>query len=176
MRKILIILFIFLCCVCFYKEMFIIENGILDGIQFYVEEVGSLFNIESNSDSFLVLEIPKISLRKDIYELGSELNNVDYNVELLKESNLSNNLFFLAGHSGNGRNCFFNDLVSLDIGDKINIYVNHQILVYEVDKIYFIDKTGVMDVEVKSNRLFLITCSLVYYNKQLVIEGNLIEL
>ena len=128
-------------------------------------------------DSFLnqkeylfVLNIPKIGLVQNIYSIDSIYNHVDLNVELLSDSSLEDNLFFLAGHSGNGDNCFFNHLVDLEYGDVIHLDFFNYVLYYEVEDIYYIVKNGTMDVEILSNTLYLVTCSLVYPYQQLVIK------
>ena len=120
------------------------------------------------------LVIPKIDLNYDIYNLGNGLNNVDYNIELLSDSNIEENIYFLAGHSGNGDNCYFNRIKELEIGDVIYIYIDDKELVYEVEQIYFIRKNGYMEVDdINKNVLYLITCS--GYNRQLIVKGVLIN-
>ena len=120
------------------------------------------------------LVIPKIDLNYDIYNLGNGLNNVDYNVEVLKESSYGDKLFYIAGHSGNGDNCYFNRIKELEMGDIIYIYIKDKMLIYEVKQIYFIRKNGYMEVDnVDKDVLFLITCN--GYNRQLIVKGVLIN-
>lgn len=48
--------------------------------------------------------------------------------------------------------------------------------VYEVKNIYYINKTGYMEIpEELSNTLILITCSVKYKNKQLIVVSTLID-
>ena len=129
---------------------------------------------EYREKEILVLSIPKINFLRKVYSLDSEFNNVDLNVELLGESDIFRNIFFLAGHSGSGDNCYFNDLVMLEIGDMVIISLDDRDLLYRISDIYYVDKVGYMDVRVDDNSLFLITCSLVYLDKQLVVVGSLI--
>ena len=106
--------------------------------------------------------------------MGDYLNCVDYNIELLDESKIDDNVYFLAGHSGNGDNCYFNRIKELEIGDVIYIYIDDKELVYEVEQIYFIRKNGYMEVDdINKNVLYLITCS--GYNRQLIVKGVLIN-
>ena len=53
-----------------------------------------------------ILEIPKIKLKKPLYKVGSKLNNVNKNIEVLHEStmpNHENGSLILASHSGNSK-------------------------------------------------------------------------
>lgn len=120
------------------------------------------------------LVIPSIQFEKSLYDIDSELNNVDYNVEVLKESSYGDKLFYIAGHSGNGDNCYFNRIKELEMGDIIYIYIKDKMLIYEVKQIYFIRKNGYMEVDnVDKDVLFLITCN--GYNRQLIVKGVLIN-
>ena len=123
-----------------------------------------------------MLKISKIDFDGNIYSIGSIYNQVDQNVELLEASNIFQNLFFIAGHSGYSWNSYFNDLSLLDYGDVVELVIYDKSLVYVIDDIYFIEKTGVMDVEYYENTLFLVTCSLIYPDKQLVVKGSLLNL
>ena len=127
-------------------------------------------------NSFLfVLSIPKINLIHGIYSIHHIYNQVDYNIELLSDSSLYRRLFFLAGHSGNGENCFFNHLIDLEYGDKIYLDFYDNILVYEVIDIYYIIKDGTMDVDMSFDTLYLITCSLIYPDRQLIVKCKIVE-
>ena len=121
-----------------------------------------------------VLNIPKIHLSRNIYSLDSFYNNVDYNIELLDDSSVLRRLFFLAGHSGNGDYCFFNHLVDLSLGDRVFVSFEDVFYEYVVTDIYYIDKSGFMDVSCDRDCLYLITCSLVYSGKQLIVFCQLL--
>lgn len=129
-----------------------------------------------DDEVLLEIHIPRINLRKFVYNIDSSKNFVDYNVELLRESKLDKNLYFFASHSGGGSGSFFDNLVYLENGDNIWINIDGNSLEYIVDNIFYIDKTGYFDVKYGSsgNRLFLITCSLEYITKQLVVEAKLV--
>ena len=129
---------------------------------------------EIQNSYLLKLVIPKISFEKEIYEIASELNNVDYNVEILKTSEIDKNVYFFASHSGRGDNCYFNRVKELYVGDNIYVNIGSNLLVYEVVSIYNIVKSGYMEVDNNlENVLFLITCS--NYNRQLIVKGVLIN-
>ena len=126
------------------------------------------------SDVFAVLGIPSIGFRKPIYYYDSDNNDVDRNIMLLKESDAKRNLYLLAGHSGSGDNAYFNLINNIDIGDIIYIDVYHERLVYEVYDIFYVIKNGYISFSLDNDLLYLITCSLVYQNQQLVIVSRLI--
>lgn len=122
------------------------------------------------------LMIPKINFRMNIYNFDSELNDVDYNIEILKDSSVIDRLFFIVGHSGMGDNCYFNDIKKLEIGDYVYLDVGDEVLIYKIIDRYYIVKNGYMDFGIdKCNRLYLITCDIGNDDKQLVLKGILIN-
>lgn len=128
---------------------------------------------EKVEDFIAVIEIPKINLRNGIYEKSSTLNNVDKNVQILKESSFpdeNNGNVILAAHSGSGKIAYFKNLVKLKKGDDVNIYYNNSLYSYKVEKIYEVDKIGKIELEDHSSSvLTLITCSEKDKTKQIVI-------
>lgn len=130
--------------------------------------------IKENHSYLFRLVIPSIALDKVIYDNNSELNNVDYNVEILSESDIGKGVYFFAGHSGYGDNCYFNRVKELDVGDVIYVYYGNKMLIYEVVDKYLIIKSGYMEVDENLvNVLFLITCS--DYGRQLIVKAVLIN-
>ncbi len=77
----------------------------------------------TNEEKYLLtLEIPKIKLKRKIYNLESKNNNVNKNIELLKpfiEPSNKNGIIILAGHNGNSNVSYFNKLYKLNINDNI---------------------------------------------------------
>lgn len=139
---------------------------------FLVEEYVS----DNSVDRGIKLIISSIDFEMNLYDIDSELNNVDYNVEMLKESNYDEKLFYIAGHSGNGDNCYFNKIKELEIGEYIYIVINDKILIYRVDDIYYIVKDGYMEIfDDEVNVIYLITCDIYNNNRQLVIKGVLVN-
>lgn len=124
----------------------------------------------------LWLEIPKIELKREVYSMDSPFNHVDYHVEILKESNQEHQVLFLASHSGRGDNSYFNDLIYLEKGDSIWIFFEGKRYNFFVDDVYLVSKTGYLALEEENlvDVLYLITCSLVYTDKQLVVRANLV--
>ena len=121
------------------------------------------------------LYIPRIKLEKDVYTIDSSENNVDYNIEILDGSVIDKNLFFLAAHSGNGNASYFNKLIDLEVGDIIFIEKNNIKKYFVIKDKFYITKNGYFEYFSFENRLYLITCSLDYLDKQLVVESVLIN-
>ena len=67
-------------------------------------------------------------------------------------------------------------MFSLNKNDLIYITLQNNTYVYGVKNIYYINKTGYMEIpEELSNILILITCSVKYKNKQLIVVSTLID-
>lgn len=127
-------------------------------------------------DYLLIIEIPKIDLRQKVYNFDSKLNDIEKNIEILKSSSLEHNTIILASHSGTNKNAYFNNLINLSINDLIYIYRKQTKYIYKITKTYYVNKTGYLEIpKTTSNMIFLITCSTIYQDKQLIIEGILIK-
>lgn len=138
------------------------------------------YRVKKNNNSkeriLLKINIPKINLFKNIYEVNSYLNQVDKNVTILPESKLEQKEIILAAHSGSNSNAYFNNISLLNKNDLIYITMKNNTYVYGVTNIYYINKTGYMKIPEKlSNTLILITCSVKYKNKQLIVVSTLID-
>lgn len=137
-------------------------------------------NIVQNEENFIaVIEIPKINLRKGIYSKESSKNNVNKNIEILKESDMpdkNNGNFILAGHSGNSRIAYFKNLSKLENNDIAYIYYNGGRYVYKLVNSYEIEKTGEATINRngQKNTLTLITCKH-NTNKQIVFIFELMK-
>ncbi len=123
---------------------------------------------ESNKESPIgKIHISKINVDKPLYKVESNLNNVEKNVTILKDSS---SLFVLAAHSGTGYNAYFKDLNKLNINDTINLTYKNNNYTYQVINIFEQEKTGYINInEQEYDQLFLTTCSY-NENKQLIIE------
>lgn len=130
-----------------------------------------------NGEEHLLFEffIPRINLREKVYTMDSRLNNVDYNVEILKSSDLKRDLYFLASHSGGGRASLFDELFRLEKGDLVFIYYKNKKKVFVVEELFYIKKDGYFEISHDGDGfLYLITCSLKYFDKQLIVKSKLI--
>ena len=128
-------------------------------------------------DEYLgIISIPKIGLRKKLYDIGSYRNDVDRNIEVLDSSKMPDVMggnFILAAHNGNTSLGYFRDLHKLKVGDEVTIDYKNKNYVYEVSKIYDVLKTG--EVAIKRDKsqstITLITC--LGNDRQLVVIGYL---
>lgn len=131
------------------------------------------------SENYLaVLEIPKINLKRGIFDKNSSKNNVNKNIYVVKETTLpdeyENSHIILAAHSGNSSVSFFKKLKKLNINDKIYFYYKGYKYIYEVSNRYEILKTGKALLEqTNKSDITLITC-LSGTNKQVVYVAILI--
>lgn len=111
-----------------------------------------------------VLDIPKINFYKGFYSKTSSLNNVQFNLFVLKESDypdVVNGNLIIAGHSGNYNNSYFNDLYKLGIDDTVTVHYEGKDYTYKITKIYNEKKTGTVRILRNKNKtsLTLITCT-----------------
>ena len=109
-----------------------------------------LNNKDSKNSYIGLLEIPKIKLMKGFYNIESSQNNVNKNIEVIKNStmpNQNNSILVLAAHSGYGKHAYFSNLTDLILNDEINIYliklnisIKLQILNYKIklEKLHFL--------------------------------------
>ena len=126
-----------------------------------------------------VIKIPKIGLEKGLYSKESSSNNVNKNIQILKEADMpdvESGNFILASHSGNGRISYFRNLYKLNADDEISIFYNGFEYKYKVVNIYDVEKTGTANIvrNAEKNTLTLITCRH-NTNKQIVVICELIE-
>lgn len=127
----------------------------------------------------MVLEIPKINLKKGLNNINSKYNNVSYNIQILKESSMPDveigNLI-LAGHNGSSSASFFRNLEKLKKDNDVFIYYNGFKYRYKIDKFYDVNKTGKVSIKRESKTsITLITCKKGANDKQVVYIGYLVD-
>ena len=127
------------------------------------EEVKQETKTKVKYEYIAVLKIPKINLEKGLVERTSKYNNINYGVEILKESDspdVINGNVILAAHSGTANISYFRNLDKLDLGDDAIIYHQGNTYNYKVVKKYDADKTGKISIKRDRNTstLTLITC------------------
>lgn len=110
------------------------------------------------------LSIPKINFYKGFYDKYSSLNQVNFNLYVLPQSNypdIDKGNLMIAGHSGNYNNSYFRNLYLLNIDDEITVNYNNHSYIYKIEKIYTQKKTGKIKVLRNATRtaLTLITCT-----------------
>lgn len=136
--------------------------------------------IEEEETFLMVLEIPKVNLRRGIYSKDSKWNSIEYNVTILEESNFPDEEYgnvILAAHNGPADIAYFNQLHQLEVGDMAYVYYNGIKYGYEVSDIYDVAKDGTVEISRNQNlnTLTLITCKKSTSDRQLVIILYLTE-
>ena len=124
-----------------------------------------------------VLKIPKINLEKGLVEKSSKYNNINYGVQILKESDspdVINGNVILAAHSGTANISYFRNLDKINVGDEAIIYYQGKTYNYKFVKIYDVEKTGKAKIDRDNNTstLTLVTCRH-NTNKQIILIAEL---
>lgn len=110
-----------------------------------------------------VLKINKINLVRGLVDESSYLNNIKYNVQIIKGSNMPDVVggnLILAAHSGDAGISYFRNLDKLEIGDDATIDYKNKTYTYKVVSIYDINKNGKVEIKrnISKTTLTLITC------------------
>lgn len=155
--SLLLILFSFLYSINItYKDYLTKINEQKEIKSFFKQYINDGHKVKS--EYLMVLEIPKIGLKKGIYSTNDLRNNIDKNIMIL---NMNDNLEYLVlvSHSGNATNAYFKDLYKLYFDDSIIIYYNKQKIEYKVNRIYRYDKKKKFSLSQNDRKkLILITC------------------
>lgn len=108
-------------------------------------------------DYYMIINIPKINLYKDINKIDSIYNDVNLGIELLHEEE---KLIVLASHRGNSYIAYFNNLYKLNMNDVVRLCANKKWREYKVIDKYYIEKNGKARIKRNKgkNTLALITC------------------
>ena len=133
-----------------------------------------------NYNFIAVIEIPKINLKRGLFPINDRNNNVDRNIEILKNSDMPNvkdGLLALAGHSGNSRIAYFHKLNKLENEDLVYIYFDNIKYTYEVFSIESQIKDGTIEItkSIDATELVLTTCDQQSKGKQVVVMARLID-
>lgn len=136
--------------------------------------------ITDNDDTkySMILEIPKLNLKKGLYDKDSKYNNVNYNIQILKESDMpdvTNGNLYLASHNGNTKISYFDKLDELEINDSIFIYYKDKKYIYKIINSYEALKDGTIRIKKDDNfsLIALISCKKKTKDLQLVYIGKL---
>ena len=159
----------------FYNEQENIDTEVIEETTEKVEESKQ----ETKIDYVAVIKIHKIGLEKGLCKKGSYCNNVNQNIQILKESSypdVANGNFILAGHSGNGRTAYFKNVYKLDKDDEISIIYGGFEYKYKIVNIYDVEKTGTASIvrNREKTTLTLVTCRH-NTNKQIIVISELVE-
>ena len=162
------------------KKEDIIEKNNID--MFFEKEEGDNTKKDNNINEYLmILEIPKINLKKGLYNIKSFQNNVNQNLEIIDSSkmpDIENGNLVIAGHSGTSEVSYFRYLYKLVINDCCYIYYNGRKYTYKIVNIYNEKKDGKITIHKDSDvrTITLITCTLNNDNMQTVYIGNLVNI
>lgn len=149
------------------KESRKIENFIEKEQVEVIEEskiTDKISNLDIVDENYIaILEIPIINLRKGLVNPNSEMNDINYNIEILEDSDMpdvNSGNFILAAHSGNSIISYFKDLDKLKNNDLAYVYYAGKEYMYQVVNKYEIKKTGYAKIERDKNKntLTLISC------------------
>lgn len=126
---------------------------------------------------FASVRIPKIGINRNLYSINSKQNTVDKNIQILKESNMPdevNGNFILAAHSGFSSIAYFHNLDKLNIGDEVFVNYLSKDYKYIISDKYDVLKTGKVSIKRDKNKnaITMITCK--GEDRQLVVIGYLI--
>ena len=170
-----------------YLNLYLIQDKEERSVKYYLNKVTDKI-IDNNIDEDIteekdlinyiaVVEIPKIKLVRGLVDKNDSLNNVDYNIQILKESTMPNvdySNLYLAAHSGSSSVSYFKYLDRLIYNDEVYIYYQNIKYIYKVVKLYEIDKNGYAEIQRRGStkHLILVTC-IDGTEKQLVIICDL---
>lgn len=123
-----------------------------------------------NYNNEIVINIPKINLKLPVIKALNDFSNLDNNLVYYNEFNPLNKIIIF-GHSGVGYGAFFNRIDELIVGDEISIYNKDKHYLYSVYDTKIVDKTSVflLEEEINSKKLLLITCDKNNKNKRLIV-------
>ena len=145
------------------------------------EEVIKETKIKDATENYIaVIEIKKINLKSILVDQKSKQNNVNKHIQIMGSStmpNVANGTLILAGHSGNGWNAYFKNLIKLKLDDIVTIYYGGMKYNYSVIKIYNQKKNGQIKLNYNhtETNLILTTCHSYDKNKQLIVITKLIN-
>jgi len=137
-------------------------------------------NNQKQYDYIAVLKIPTINLKRGLVATDNYYNNVDYNLEIIKGSQMPiimNSNLIIVGHNGNSDISFFRNLSRLKKGDKIYLYYQNQRFQYMLDHFYEDSKNGYANIirDFSKTTITLITCKRNNPYKQLVFIAYLVN-
>lgn len=153
------------------------EKSNLEVLEYVTSNEEPSNNIEKYE---MILEIPKINLKKGLYSIDSKYNNVNYNIEIIKESNMpniSNGNLILAGHNGNSTVSYFDNLNTLSKDDNVFVFYKGIKYIYKITNNYEIKKDGTYKVLRNNDKttITLISCKKNTTDKQIVYIGEQIN-
>lgn len=129
------------------------------------EEVKEVTEELEKKESYIgYLNVPDVKIKRGFLDLNSKYNSVNYNVMLIKGSdmpNVKNGNLILAAHRGNSSVSFFDKLYKLNKGAKAYVTYKNKEYTYKLVESYEEDKDGKLTIRRDGNKnvLTLITCT-----------------
>lgn len=188
-RKYLIKLFMLFSFFSIFLGVYLLSNKYLNNYkekELVKDNINNYFSVEEEKiidekyNYIAVLEIPSISLSQGLVDINNKYNDINHNVEIMKESSMPDvekgNLI-LSGHNGNTNMSYFKDLYKINEDDFIYIYYQNKKYIYKYSYNYEVNKTGNINIirDLNKTTITLITCKNNTNNKQLVFIGYLEE-
>lgn len=188
-RKYLIKLLMLFSFFSIFLGIYLISNKYLNNFyekELIKENINNYFTIEEEKEInekynyIAVLEILSISLSQGLVDINNKYNDINHNIEILKESSMpdiENGNLILSGHNGNTNMSYFKDLYKINKDDFIYIYYQNKKYIYRYSHCYEVNKTGNINIirDLNKTTITLITCKNNSNNKQLVFIGYLID-
>lgn len=112
----------------------------------------------------MTITIPKLNIKNKIFQVNSNLNNIDKNVIIMKGSSMPDQdkgILLIGAHSGVGKYAYFKNLNKINIDDDVIINYNNKSYSYKVTNKYLDKKDGSISFNYlpNSKRLILYTCN-----------------
>ena len=158
-------------------DNYLVEYEIQDN---YHKNNPQKIDYQEKSDDYLgVLLIPKLNFKQGFYNIDDQRNNVNQNIEVLKESEMPDvkgSSLVIAGHKGESYLGYFNNLDKLAINDELEIIYQNKKYLYTIFDIYELARNGKISFQknIYENYLVLTTCSK-KDNQQLVVVAKLVN-
>lgn len=127
-------------------------------------------NVNYKNNNINIL-IPKIKLNKSVVKANENFSNLDNNLVYYRAFNVyDKNIIF--GHSGLSFGTYFNRIDELSDNDFLYIIKDNIKYKYTFKSKYVIDETDtfILNNEIDSKKLLLITCHKIHKNKRIVVE------
>ena len=148
-------IFVSISILAIVVAIILLSKSVYDWYKIETNNYDAIYNYVNNIDKSNfngVLEIPAINLKTGI------VSDVDKGLIFVNDK-------LIAGHSGNCKTCYFDNLDKLEIGDNVFLYLDYE-LQYKVDSIKEVDKNHVYI----NGDLNLITCKKDDKNRRLLIS------
>lgn len=188
-RKYLIKLLMLFSFFSIFSGIYLISNKHLNSHkekEIQKENINNYFTVEEEKildekyNYIGVLEIPSIALSQGLVDINNIYNDINHNVEILKEStmpNIEKGNLILSGHNGNTNMSYFKDISKMNKDDLIYVYYQHKKYIYYYSHYYEVNKNGSINIirDLNKTTITLITCKDNTTDKQLVFIGYLID-